>query len=137
MLLDIEGTTSSIRFVYDVMFPYARNELDNYLQAHWNNPELTEVGELLAKDVGFESFSAWFQSREDVTDAKHLVREEAMRLMDRDVKATGLKQLQGLIWQQAFESGQMKAHVFEDVAPALGACASAALTMNAEIDKVD
>ena len=39
--------------------------------------------------------------------------------MDADVKATGLKQLQGLIWQGGFESGELKAHVYDDVPPAL------------------
>jgi enolase-phosphatase E1 len=42
-----------------------------------------------------------------------------LRLMDADAKATGLKQLQGLIWKSGFESGELKAHVYEDVPPAL------------------
>src|SRR5262249_52930599 len=50
-----------------------------------------------------------------------VVCKEVTRLMDADAKATGLKQLQGLIWQRGFESGELKAHVFDDVPPALTA----------------
>ena len=43
------------------------------------------------------------------------------KLMDQDAKTTGLKQLQGLIWQAGFESGELRAHVYDDVPPALAA----------------
>ena len=34
ILLDIEGTTTSISFVYDVLFPYARQHVTEFLQKH-------------------------------------------------------------------------------------------------------
>lgn len=123
ILLDIEGTTSSISFVYDVMFPFVRRELSRYLAENWRSPELAAACEAIAKDAGHTSFSAWKQSagvaESDEVAAQKLVSSEVVRLMDGDVKATGLKQLQGLIWENGFASGELKAHVYDDVPPAL------------------
>ncbi len=119
ILLDIEGTTSSISFVYDVMFPFARRELENYLRENWNSPQLNEACEMIARDAGHESFAAWRGGAADDEQMRALVRDEVIRLMDGDVKATGLKQLQGFIWRSGFESGEMQAHVYDDVPPAL------------------
>ena len=121
ILLDIEGTTSAVSFVYDVMFPFVRRELDKYLCANWNSAALNEVCDLIAKDAGYESFVAWCGNEIEVGKPRQLLREEVLRLMDGDVKATGLKALQGLIWQSGFESGEMRAHVYDDVLPAIQA----------------
>lgn len=119
VLLDIEGTTSSISFVYDVMFPYARRELDGYLEARWHDEDCRAACAQLARDLGFDSLAAF--AGEDATEAEQrlMVRGEVVRLMEADAKTTGLKQLQGLIWKEGFESGEMRAHVFDDVPPAL------------------
>ncbi|MGI8981113.1 MAG: acireductone synthase [Pirellulaceae bacterium] len=109
ILLDIEGTTSSIRFVYDVMFPFVRRELDAYLRSHWGEPALAAACDAIARDAGHPSIAA----------SQEQVKAEVLRLMDGDVKATGLKQLQGLIWDSGFKSGEMKAHVYDDFPPAL------------------
>lgn len=118
ILLDIEGTTSPIAFVYDVMFPYVREHLDAYLEKHWDDDATAAASEQIARDAGHDSLDDWLgeQSRENRIAA---VRSEVIRLMDADVKATGLKSLQGLIWKDGFESGEMKARVFDDVEPAL------------------
>ena len=119
ILLDIEGTTSSIRFVYDVLFPFARRELEDYLHANWKSDELAAAREQIAKDAGHSSFSSWLSPRDDANDGITLIRDEVTRLMDRDIKATGLKQLQGLIWRCGYESGELCSHVYEDVPEAL------------------
>ncbi len=121
ILLDIEGTTSSVSFVYDRMFPFVRRELDKYLCANWNSAALNEVCDLIAKDAGYESFVAWCGNEIEVSKPRQLLRKEVLRLMDGDVKATGLKALQGLIWRSGFESGEMRAHVYDDVLPAIQA----------------
>ena len=121
ILLDIEGTTSSVSFVYDVMFPFVRRELDEYLCANWGSAALNEVCDLIAKDAGYESFIAWCGNETEAGRLQQLLREEVFRLMDGDVKATGLKALQGLIWQSGFESGEMRAHIYDDVLPAIQA----------------
>ena len=120
VLLDIEGTTSSISFVYDVMFPYARRHLDEYLSAAWEAADCRSACDAIARDAGHASLDAWAAGADPVA-ARALVRNEVVRLMDGDVKATGLKAMQGLIWQSGFESGEMQAHVYDDVPPALAA----------------
>jgi enolase-phosphatase E1 len=108
ILLDIEGTTSSVSFVYDVMFPFVRERLDAYLASAWETPECRAACEQIARDAGH-----------DGAVERPWIHDEVIRLMDGDVKATGLKQLQGLIWKSGFEGGQMQAHVYDDVPPAL------------------
>jgi enolase-phosphatase E1 len=125
ILLDIEGTTSSVSFVYDVMFPYVRKHLTFEVFANWLEPEYIEAFHAVAKNAGYDSLDAWLKSqslsRDNPLRAADVVCKEVIRLMDADAKATGLKQLQGLIWKSGFESGELKAHVYDDVPPALSA----------------
>lgn len=126
VLLDIEGTTSSIAFVHDVLFPYSRAHLDAYLDQHWNAPETLTALNWLARDAGAPSWAAW-TSGDSPADARRRVREEVRRLMDADAKSTGLKELQGLIWRTGFESGQLQSHFFPDVPAALESWAARGL----------
>lgn len=121
ILLDIEGTTSSISFVYDVMFPFVRRELAGFLAEHWDDAELVAVRDQIARDAGQESFARWAKTfgATSPIQQRDLISAEVLRLMDGDVKATGLKQLQGVIWKQGFDSSELKAHVYDDVPPAL------------------
>jgi enolase-phosphatase E1 len=111
VLLDIEGTTSAVAYVYDVMFPYARQHLASYIADHWNEPELQPIKSLIASEAA-DSAAA--------SSAK-LLAEAAWRLMDGDAKTTGLKQLQGLVWEAGFRDGHLRAHVYDDVEPCLRA----------------
>jgi enolase-phosphatase E1 len=125
ILLDIEGTTSSVSFVYDVMFPYVRKHLAFEVFMNWLEPEYIAAFDALARDAGHASLDDWLKpqrlSRDNPLRAAELICQEVTRLMDADAKATGLKQLQGLIWKSGFESGELKAHVYADVPPALAA----------------
>lgn len=122
VLLDIEGTTSSISFVHDVMFPYVRAHLADYLDRHWQSPELDKVRDQLAKDDDAASWPAWLE-RQGASEplGRDLAEKQVLSLMDADVKATGLKTLQGLIWDSGFRSGALKSHVYDDVLPAIQA----------------
>ena len=109
ILLDVEGTTSAVAYVYDVMFPFAKRELDRFVAGHWDHAVLAAVREEAATDSGDPAAA---------NDRERFL--EAMReWMATDAKITALKQLQGLIWEAGFESGELRAHVFDDVAPAL------------------
>ncbi len=119
ILLDIEGTTSSISFVYDVMFPFVRREVNSYLQQKWGCETLAVACDQIAVDAGHQSLAAWSGDDASCEQCQQLVEQEVIRLMDGDVKATGLKKLQGLIWKTGFESGEMQAHLYDDVAPAI------------------
>ena len=121
ILLDIEGTTSSIDFVYDVMFPYARKNFAGYLEEHFNAESVQSALPLLATDLGFDSVEAMFAESKQGDDASRadVVHRALIGLMDDDIKSTGLKKLQGLVWESGFRSGEMVAHLYEDVAPAI------------------
>jgi enolase-phosphatase E1 len=112
-LLDVEGTTSSISFVYDRMFPFVRRELYGFLVEHWTRADVQRACEQIVNEAGHGSLMAW--STQQNTPAIELVAAETLRLMDQDAKTTGLKELQGLIWQRGFSSGELLAHVYDEV----------------------
>jgi enolase-phosphatase E1 len=112
ILLDIEGTTSSIAFVYEVLFPFAREYLEDYLRQHWDDLAVERAREQIGRDTG-STFPT------DLERGLAPLVSEVNRLMDADVKATGLKELQGLIWQQGYLGGLLTSHVYPDVEPAL------------------
>lgn len=120
ILLDIEGTTSSVSFVFDVMFPYVRRELAGFLAARGDEPAVREACEQVARDGGPVSTNAWLQA-DGADEQRRIVVTEALAQMDRDAKLTGLKALQGLIWESGFASGELKAHVYDDVVPSINA----------------
>ena len=107
ILLDVEGTTSSIAFVYDVLFTFAKEHVGAFLTRQGSDPLVRDIAGRLAAETGAEA-----------GDATQLERA-AIDLMNRDVKSTPLKALQGLIWRSGFESGELVSHVFDDVPPAL------------------
>jgi enolase-phosphatase E1 len=121
ILLDIEGTTTSISFVYDVMFPLVRRELSGFVQSQWGQQDVIVALDRLAVDQGYGALGDWLKKCGDLNG----LCEDVNRLMDDDVKATGLKTLQGLIWDEAFRCGELKAHLYDDVPPALAAWKSA------------
>jgi enolase-phosphatase E1 len=104
LLLDIEGTTTPIAFVHDVLFPFARTRVPAYLAAHGDDPEVRESLARLRAETGHDAAgaAAAFQS-----------------LIDRDVKSPALKLLQGLIWEEGYKTGELRGQVFPDVAPAI------------------
>ncbi len=118
VLLDIEGTTSSLSFVHDRMFPYVREHLANYLREAWEVSAFQETKQKLAADAGFTTVDQWLGQQTSDMQQETVVRK-VLSWMDQDRKATGLKQLQGEIWQAGFHSGHLVAHVWPDVPPAL------------------
>ena len=117
VLLDIEGTTSSISFVYDVMFPYVRENLDSFLVKNWSDPSFQQCLPLLSLDMNQPSCEEWLGGEPE--RQREAVRAAVIELMDADVKATGLKKIQGLVWKDGFETGEIVSHLFDDVAPAI------------------
>jgi len=121
ILLDIEGTTSSIAFVYDVMFPYVRQHVRSFLECEGSRSDVQAAIDQMAVDAGFENARTWQSERLQSSESWKLdfVAEHVNSLMNGDSKSTGLKALQGLIWQAGFESGELKSHLFPDVVPAI------------------
>ena len=121
ILLDVEGTTSSISFVYDVLFTFAKAHVAEFFQQERSTPLVREAAQQLAMEAGVVDAS--------LDDAGGLTRivQAALDLMNRDVKSTPLKAVQGMIWRSGFESGQLVSHVFDDVPPALAQWADSGL----------
>ncbi len=116
ILLDIEGTTSSVRFVYDEMFPYVRRELAEFLDHHAADAKVLAAAKQIAIDGGKSSLLELVGS-EDLQreEAQQRLTAEVIRQMDADLKATGLKELQGQVWESGFKSGELLAHVYDEV----------------------
>lgn len=112
VLVDIEGTTTPISFVYEVLFPYARRRLDDVAQRAGTDPRFAEALAQLRRE--WESEGA---DRADFGNGAFY----AAALMDQDRKSTGLKMLQGLIWEEGYRSGSLRGQVFDDVPKALRA----------------
>lgn len=103
ILTDIEGTTSSISFVKDVLFPYARRALPAFVREHGNHPQVRHWLNQVADEVG-----------EDADDATLVAALQGW--IDADRKHTALKALQGMIWEEGYRSADFTAHIYPDAA---------------------
>ena len=116
VLLDIEGTTTPVSFVSDVLFPYARTHAADFLGRHWEDPEVQADIARLQAEYGAEAPDAALPAGPGTVDA---AVEYIHYLMDRDRKSTALKALQGRIWEDGYRTGELRGEVFADVPPAL------------------
>jgi len=123
ILTDIEGTTSSLAFVKDVLFPYARDALPAYVRAY--ELELQNLWDDIAATVAQrrKSHEAPQARRGAIVGKSHLTTQETidtlLQWMDEDRKVTPLKTLQGILWKSGYESGELQSHVYEDAVRAL------------------
>ena len=106
IITDIEGTTSSISFVKDVLFPYARRALPAFVRARGRDPEVRRWLDAAAVDAG------------SICDDEVLI-EVLQGWIDADRKHTALKALQGMIWEAGYASADFTAPVYPDAASAL------------------
>jgi enolase-phosphatase E1 len=118
ILLDIEGTTTPIAFVHEVLFSYARDHVKEYLA---NKPDAEDVTRLREEHAA------------DTSKGEHPPSQMAAYvewLIARDRKSTGLKSLQGKIWRQGYLDGSLKSQVYVDVAPAFARWRARGLSIN-------
>jgi enolase-phosphatase E1 len=118
ILLDIEGTTTPINFVYKTLFPYASRKMESFLRDHARDSAIRSITQELYE-----------QREQDERDGlqppawPNAGEEERLRssaaygqwLIARDSKCIPLKSLQGMIWQQGFQNGELRGQVFPDV----------------------
>lgn len=125
IVLDIEGTTSPISFVFDVLFPFVRDNVRNHLTATYDTEETQDDIRLLRAQIqedleqgvsGSVPIPPHDAGKEEII-ASLVSNVEAMIKADR--KITPLKQLQGHIWRTGFQNNELKGVVFEDVPKAL------------------
>ncbi len=97
-MTDIEGTTTPIAFVRDVLFPYARARLPGFLAEHGDEPAVAEAAALAGGRPVLEALLGW---------------------MDQDAKVTPLKAIQGVIWDEGYARGELLGRIYPDVPPVL------------------
>jgi enolase-phosphatase E1 len=122
ILLDVEGTTTPLDFVYKVLFPYARSHSEQFLKQHG-----------LSRDVRADLAALRQENIADIRQGlnppplRHDTQESELEsqvayiawLIARDRKSTSLKSLQGKMWEEGYRSGQLQGQVFDDVPRAL------------------
>ncbi|MFV0887734.1 acireductone synthase [Metapseudomonas otitidis] len=107
ILTDIEGTTSAVSFVFDVLFPYAARHLPGFVSEHATEPAVAEQVEAVRRESGEPEASV------------ERVVAILLEWIAEDRKATPLKALQGMVWEQGYRAGQLKGHVYPDAVEAL------------------
>lgn len=107
VLVDIEGTTTSISFVHDVLFPYAKQNVENYLKETWQTNETIEIVKELRE---LPEFSVYMKSlgAETAPAEVQQISNFVNYLIEKDLKVTPLKTLQGFIWAKGYGSGELK-----------------------------
>ena len=120
VVVDIEGTTTPVGFVYDVLFPYARRHLEAFLASHRADGAVMADLEALRREHAAEPRAPgdvpppWDASEGGFAPAVAYLAW----LMDRDRKSTALKALQGRIWEEGYRTGELRSVVYADVPPA-------------------
>lgn len=108
IVTDIEGTTSSLSFVKDVLFPYARTHLPEFVRRHHNDAEvkglLDDARQIAGAELDLEALTGQF-----------------ITWIDQDQKITPLKSLQGLIWLDGYRQGNFTGHIYPDAVAQLRA----------------
>lgn len=120
ILLDIEGTVTPISYVYDTLFPYARVHGPQFIREHWGEEavskartELSRLNETDRAEGAPPLADSPFERQVTTMTAYYLW------LMERDRKVSGLKTIQGLIWERGFREGELRSEVFADAGPAI------------------
>jgi enolase-phosphatase E1 len=107
VVTDIEGTTSSLSFVKEVLFPYARAHLATFVRDHAQDPGVASQIDAVRREAG------------DAALSQEAVIDRLITWIDQDRKITPLKALQGMIWENGYHSGDFQGHIYADAERAL------------------
>lgn len=117
IVTDIEGTTSSVSFVLEVLFPYARDRMQAFVSAYASEPAVAHELNAVRHEIG------------DSDASLQQVIDVLIRWIDEDRKITSLKSLQGMIWAEGYSKGELQGHVYDDVPGCLKAWKAQGLTL--------
>lgn len=120
ILLDIEGTTTPVEFVYQTLFPFARRCVRDFLAARQNEQGWTaeiraDIAQLRREHASESDSDLPLWHTDSPAAELASVTTFIYWLMDRDRKSTGLKAVQGRIWEAGYRSGELRSQVYEDV----------------------
>lgn len=120
ILTDVEGTTTSISFVHDVLFPFSKERLKAFVQENIGKKEVQEALNSTKKTAAEEG-------QKNLSDSEAC--ELLLKWIKEDRKHPALKSLQGEIWEEGYTSGSIKGHIYPDVLPALKKWKEAGLSL--------
>jgi enolase-phosphatase E1 len=118
VLTDVEGTTTRITLVRDVLFPYARSRLAAFVRDHRGEPAIGDIVESVRRH----------QDDDRMTEDEAIA--QLLRWSDEDRKVTPLKTLQGLIWAEGYARGELRGHVYDDAVVHLRAWRDAGIALH-------
>ncbi len=101
IVTDVEGTTTSLSFVKDVLFPNARQRLPEFVASHAGEPKVREQLDAVSREV------------DQVLDDERAVAQ-LLQWIEQDKKITPLKALQGMIWEAGYKNADFTGHVYDD-----------------------
>lgn len=102
ILMDVEGTTTKISFVSDLLFPYASERLEIF----WKDLSDDE-----RRSYGLEIESECSSNGEEFQDPVLHLKNWILK----DKKIPVLKTIQGHIWEIGYQSGELKGHIYPEV----------------------
>ncbi|MFA6236718.1 MAG: acireductone synthase [Bacteriovorax sp.] len=120
ILMDVEGTTTSISFVHEVLFPYSAERVESFIMSQAEEEVIREILDQTKTTVLEEEHKS---INEDEAIAK------LISWIKTDRKHPALKKLQGMIWKTGYQAGELKGHVYQDVPEALENWKKAGLSM--------
>ncbi len=127
VVLDVEGTTTSISFVFDVLFPYAKEHLGDFVKNFHDREDVqNDLGLLASEYQNDAAIGIWSGNPVDVDGANFYLQW----LIDQDRKSPALKSLQGKVWQKGYQDGTLKGHVYDDVPPFFQRLKEAGVSIN-------
>src|SRR5699024_5783640 len=103
IITDIEGTTTSLSFVKDVLFPYARQRMEEFVKQHAEDPQVASLLEEVR-----------IAAQDKCLGLEDLIRQ-LLAWMDIDAKVPALKSLQGILWEVGYQRGDLNSHIYPDV----------------------
>ena len=134
LLLDIEGTTCPVSFVSDVLFPFAKQELSDYIKKYWNKSSHNKPIQAAKKEwlddpsLGSNQTKQQFMKGE-IEEIDGLI-QYLKHLISIDKKSTALKDLQGKIWEHGYKNGELKSQLFPETSECLREWREQGLTLS-------
>lgn len=134
LLLDIEGTTCPVSFVSDVLFPFAKQELSDYIKQHWDQSPHNKPIQAAKKEWLDDQSPASIQIKQQAMKVETKEIEALIQylkhLISIDKKSTALKDLQGKIWEHGYKNGELKSQLFPETAECLREWRDQGLTLS-------
>ncbi|XP_037903129.1 enolase-phosphatase E1 [Hermetia illucens] len=121
ILCDIEGTTTSIQYVKDTLFPFSVEHAEKYITANWDRNETQDAVNALIQQAKVDiknNIEGIVPISEEETNKDKIIEAVVKNFriqVKNDLKVAPVKNLQGLIWQEGYKSGSVKGHIYDDI----------------------